>query len=80
VSFFVNWTDEAGGEPQSSKAVASIAEAGNCVTYMVQFFRQKPVEIWIEDDADRHEAPMKPIRPSEIVAVVERAIGKVGIC
>lgn len=28
--------------------------------------------------SDRHEMLMKPIRPSEIVAVVERAIGKAG--
>ena len=28
--------------------------------------------------SDRHEILMKPIRPSEILAVVERAIGKAG--
>ena len=29
--------------------------------------------------ADRHETLMKPVRPSEIVAAVERRIGKAGI-
>jgi DNA-binding response OmpR family regulator len=30
--------------------------------------------------ADRHETLMKPIRPSEMIAAVERAIGKAGVC
>ena len=30
--------------------------------------------------ADRHETLMKPLRPSEVVAAVERAIGKAGVC
>ena len=29
--------------------------------------------------ADRHETLMKPLRPSEIVAAVERSIGKAGV-
>ena len=29
---------------------------------------------------ERHETLMKPLRPSEIVAVVERQIGKPGVC
>ena len=29
--------------------------------------------------ADRHETLMKPVRPSEIIAAVERRIGKAGI-
>jgi DNA-binding NtrC family response regulator len=30
--------------------------------------------------ADRHETLMKPIRPSEMVDAVERAIGKARVC
>ena len=30
--------------------------------------------------ADRHESLMKPLRPSELLAAVERAIGKAGVC
>ena len=30
--------------------------------------------------ADRHETLMKPLRPSELIAAVERAVGKAGVC
>jgi len=30
--------------------------------------------------ADRHETLMKPLRPSELVAAVERSIGKTDVC
>lgn len=32
------------------------------------------------DRAERHEMLMKPLRPSEVIAAVERSIGKAGVC
>jgi hypothetical protein len=49
VGFFLKWIDEAGGEPQSSKPFASSAEAENCASYMLKYFRQKPAKIWVEE-------------------------------
>jgi two-component system response regulator PilR (NtrC family) len=51
------------------------AELGAKTMVMSGYLLQMP-----SGRADRHETLMKPIRPSEMVAAAERAIGKAGIC
>jgi hypothetical protein len=49
MSIFLKWRLE-DEEPQSSKAFATSAAAETCACYMLQTFRRKPVDVWIEQD------------------------------
>ena len=48
MAFFIKWTDKKATEPQTSKVIATGAEAEACARYILENFRQKPAKIWIE--------------------------------